>query len=333
MAKTSSTAANSSTFQTVTTASPQMASLANTEQSVYVKELLQLPKNLNEFIYMVQRDYTQVQMSRLLMQQSIMQRANMSQTQAQILAQLQGLSAEELQMALQTQLATGIKNEAALKNLQILSNGMINLSELATLLQNNGKEAITKLIFTMANASKQGITDLDRLRDTAKLINASISLASQENTNQTLKTLLLFYLPWLPLQEGTDFEVEVQKEANEDDEDSILVITISTLNFGKVVATLVLETSNSVHISVECSKDFPKDELLHRLQKDEKQYSMQSVVSFSERKNKSEGEKVTVTMSQMNEINPFMLLAAHSVIRNTIMIDKEASNGIVSHAD
>lgn len=334
VAKTAMGSVNSTASQTVTTASAQMASLANTEQSVYVKELLQLPKHLNEFIYMVQRGYTQAQMSRLLMQQSMMQRTNMSQTQAQILAQLQGLSAEELQMALQTQLSSGIKNETALKNLQILSNGMINLSELAVLLQNNGKEAITKLILTMANASKQGITDLTQLRDTAKLINASISLASQENTNQTLKTLLLFYLPWLPLQEGTDFEVEVQKKgADEDDDDSILVITVSTLNFGKVVATLLLETSNSVHTGIECSKEFPKDELLNRLQKDEKQYSMQSVVSFSELENKSEGEKVTVTMSQMSEINPFMLLAAHSFIRNTIMIDKEASNGVVSHVD
>ena len=337
---TAQTSAGSSASSSAATSSaspaPQMASLANTEQSVYIKGLLNLPKNLNEFVYMVQRGYTQMQMSRLLMQQSMLQRANMSQTQAQILAQLQGLSTEELQNALQAQLASGAKTATDAKNLQILSNGMINLSELATLLQNNGKDAITKLILTMANASKQGMTDVSRLKDTAKLINASISLASQENTNQTLKTLLLLYLPWLPLQEGTDFDVEFQKGADGDDEDSILVITISTVNFGKVVATLILETSNSVHLNVECSKDFPKDELLARLQRDERQYSMQSVVTFSGLEGKSDADGVTkasVTMSQMKEINPFMLLAAHSVIRNTIMIDNEASGGIVSHVD
>ena len=317
-------------------AAAKTAAFGGSEQAVYVRELLQFPKNLNEFIYMVQRGYTQAQMTRLLMQQSALQRS-MSPSQAQILAQLQELSTEDLQNVLKSQLASQTSTSAgALKNLQILSNGNINLAELANLLQNNGKEAITKLILTMANVSKQGDGDLSRLRETAKLINASIALSAQENTNQTLKTLLLLYLPWLPLQEGTDFEVEVRGGGGEEDEDSILVITVSTINFGKVVATFVLETSNSVHINIECSKDFPKEELLSRIQRDEKQHAMQSVVTFAGLESRSESEEVTrasVTMSQMKEINPFMLLAAHSFIRNTIMIDNEATNGVVTHED
>ena len=314
----------------------QMSSLAGNETAAYIKDLLKLPKNLNEFIYMVQRGFNQMQMNRLLSQQYAMQKANMmSPTQAQILAQLQGLSTEELQAALKTQLLTSSLSPS-IKNLPILSGGMISLSDWAVMLQNNGKDAIAKLILTMANASKQGITDLSQLKDTARLINASIAMASQDNSSQTLKTLLLLYLPWLPLQEGTDFDIEIKPNPENDENDSILVITINTVNFGKIVATLILETSNSVHVNIECEDKFPKDELLNRIETEEKNYAMQSVISFQAVKTiseKTDYTKASVTMSSMSEINPYMLLMAHTIIRNTIMIDSEASNGITTHTD
>ena len=313
-----------------------MSSLAGNETAAYIKDLLKLPKNLNEFIYMVQRGFNQMQMNRLLSQQYAMQKANMmSPTQAQILAQLQGLSTEELQAALKTQLLTSSLS-TSIKNLPILSGGMISLSDWAVMLQNNGKDAIAKLILTMANASKQGITDLSQLKDTARLINASIAMASQDNSSQTLKTLLLLYLPWLPLQEGTDFDIEIKPNPENDENDSILVITINTVNFGKIVATLILETSNSVHVNIECEDKFPKDELLNRIETEEKNYAMQSVISFQAVKTiseKTDYTKASVTMSSMSEINPYMLLMAHTIIRNTIMIDSEASNGITTHTD
>ena len=332
-----SSTVSSSASQTAaaSSSSAQMASLAGEDTAAYIKDLLQLPKNLNEFIYMVQRGLTQIQLSRLMAQQYGAQRNTMSPTQAQILAQLQGLSAEELQAALKTQLMT-TNTAQSLKNLQILSGGMINLADLAAMIQANGKDAITKLILTMANTAKQGVTDLSQLKDTARLINASIALASQENSAQTLKTILLLYLPWLPLQEGTDFEIEIQQDPDNEDNDSILVITISTVNFGKVIATLILETSNSVHVNIECSDKFPKDELLNRMKNEEKHYSLQSVVSFQSIETtpaETTQTKASVTMSSMAEINPYMLLMSHTVIRNTIMIDNEASNGVITHTD
>ncbi len=336
-AQASSTVSSSaSQASTANSASAQMASLAGEDTAAYVKDLLQLPKNLNEFIYMVQRGLTQMQMSRLMSQQYGAQRNTMTPTQAQILAQLQGLSAEELQAALKAQLMTTANTAQSLKNLQILSGGMINLADLAAMIQANGKDAITKLILTMANTAKQGVTDLTQLKDTARLINASIALASQENSAQTLKTILLLYLPWLPLQEGTDFEIEIQQDPDNEDNDSILVITISTVNFGKVIATLILETSNSVHVNIECSDKFPKDELLNRMKNEEKHYSLQSVVSFQSIETtpaETTQTKASVTMSSMAEINPYMLLMSHTVIRNTIMIDNEASNGVITHID
>lgn len=329
----------SASFPTVPAApsNPQMGQLAGTDTSVYVKDLMKLPKNLNEFVYMMQRGFNQMQMNRFLAEQYSMRGmgSNISSERAQILAQLQGLTTEELQMALKTQMSSlNIAN--SLKNLEILSKGMISMSALSEMLQANGKDAIAKLILTMANASQQGVKDLSQLKDTAKLINASVAVASQDNPAQTLKTLLLLYLPWLPLQEGTDFEVEIKSNPDNPEEESILVITITTVNFGRIVATLILETSNSVHVNIECSDSFPKDELMNRIKGEEQHYSVQSVLTFQKLEVKSEDTsrtKASVTMSSMDEVNPYLLLMSHAIIRNTIIIDNEASNGVVTHSD
>lgn len=312
-------------------ANVQMGSLGAGDTSVYIKDLMKLPRNLNEFIYMLQKNMTQIQFNRMY---EMANRRALSQQQAQILAQLQGLSTQDLQNALKTQLNSQLAG--TLKTLQISPNAMINLSEIAALIQSNGKDAITKLILTMASASKQGVGDLSQLKDTAKLINASIAVASQENPSQTLKTILLLYLPWLPLADGSGFDLDIETGSEGQENDSILVITITTINFGNVSATLILETSNSVHVSISCTEEFPKDELLNRIQGEEKHYAMQSVISFETINSKpspSEQPKAKINMSSTNEINPYLLLMAHAIIRNTIIIDNNASQGVVSHQD
>lgn len=131
----------------------------------------------------------------------------------------------------------------------------------------------------MTEASKSGVTDLSQMKDMAKLINASISIAAENNPQKTLKLLLMLYLPWLPLEDGVGFDLEVEQKSNAHEEsDSILNITISTVNFGTVAATLILETSNSVQISIECSENFPKSELQLRIDKEKR--IMQWIQSF-----------------------------------------------------
>ncbi len=329
------------TSQTANTASvaTQMGTMASVDQSAYVKEMMNLPKNLNEFIYMLQKNITLAQLNQNFLNQSAMQRNSLSQTQAQILAQLQGLSLTEAQnMLLTGNKAVLNQLQNSIKNLAISSNGLINLSQIASIIQANGKDAMTKLITAMANSAKLGITDLSQMKDTAKLINASVAAASQNDSAQTMKMLLLLYLPWLPLQEGLGFDLDIEAGAKDDGSDSILVITITTLNFGNVTATLILESSNSVHVNIECVKEFPKEELQRRIEGDEKHYSMSSVLSF-ETSNQTtineaqEKPQAKINMSDTNEINPYMLLMAHTIIRHVIEIDKNASNGIISHVD
>lgn len=315
--------------------SVQMNTLQSIDRAIYAKDLMQMPKNINEFIYMVQRGLTQSQFNQLFANQLAAQKNSLSQLQAQILAQLQGLTVSTAKEAVNFQLASQLSS--SLKNLEILSGGMINLNEISLLFQKNGKEALTKLIMAMTEASKAGVTDLSQMKDMAKLINASISIAAENNPQKTLKLLLMLYLPWLPLEDGVGFDLEVEQKSNAHEEsDSILNITISTVNFGTVAATLILETSNSVQISIECSENFPKSELQLRIDKEKTHYAVDSVVSYEVNKDSktvSKNASVNVNMSQTTEINPYLLLMAHSIIKHVIDIDNNKSMGITSHTD
>lgn len=315
--------------------SVQMNTLQSMDRAIYAKDLMQMPKNINEFIYMVQRGLTQSQFNQLFANQLAAQKNSLSQLQAQILAQLQGLTVSTAKEAVNFQLASQLSS--SLKNLEILSGGMINLNEISLLFQKNGKEALTKLIMAMTEASKAGVTDLSQMKDMAKLINASISIAAENNPQKTLKLLLMLYLPWLPLEDGVGFDLEVEQKSNAHEEsDSILNITISTVNFGTVAATLILETSNSVQISIECSENFPKPELQLRIDKEKTHYAVDSVVSYEVNKDSktvSKNASVNVNMSQTTEINPYLLLMAHSIIKHVIDIDNNKSLGIMSHTD
>lgn len=301
----------------------QLNTLQSMDRAIYAKDLLGIPKNINEFIYMLQRGMTQTQFNQMFANQLAAQRNSLSQLQAQILAQLQGLNTNISKEMVNIQLASQF--QSSIKNLEILSGGMINLMDISALLQKNGKEALTKLIMTMTEASKSGVTDLSQMKEMAKLINASISVASENNPQKTLKLLLMLYLPWLPLEDGVGFDLEVQtKSENSEESDSILTLTISTINFGNVTATIFLETSNSVQTAIECSEKFPKDELLIRIDMDKKHYSMDAVTTFSVNKSikpQSEKASANINMAQTTEINPYLLLCAHTIIRHVIDID------------
>jgi len=315
----------------------QLNTLQNIDRAVYAKEVMQLPKNLNEFIYMVQRGMTQAQFNRMFSAQIAAQRSTLSQMQAQILAQLQGLSSSTAKEMVNLQLASQV--QGALKNLEILTGGMIKLDQIAALFQQNGKEAITKLIMSMTEASKSGITDLTQMKEMAKLINASISVAAENNPQKTLKLLLMLYLPWLPLEDGVGFDLEIQPKGGEekDDSDSILVITVTTINFGTVKATLTLESSNSVQVSIEAAPEFPKKELQLRIEGEQKHYSMNSVLTFETDKNlktlSNAKQAANINTSQTTQINPYLLLMAHTLIKHIIDMDNNKTLGLDSHVD
>ncbi len=251
----------------------RMNNLANLERSLYIKDLMNLPKEIEEVLVILQN------------------------------------------------------NNAATKNLTKLLTTNINLAGLAELLQKNGKEAMNKLVLAMSEASKQGITDLSQFKEAMKFINASVAVASQENPSQVLKNFMLLYLPWLPLQEGVDFSLEIETYQNEAGEsETSITILISTVNYGNVKVLLILHGINSIDIFVNCSGKFPKEELLKRINTESKNHSIQTNVAFEQketRQNENDIRQAKISMSNITEVNPFLLLMANAVIRNTIDLDNQ----------
>ncbi|MBQ3312080.1 hypothetical protein IJG72_08385 [bacterium] len=207
----------------------------------------------------------------------------------------------------------------------------IDLNNVALFLQKNSKVAMNKMISMMALATSQGITDTKPLQDTINIISSSISSNSNTTSAQTLKNLMLLYLPWLPLQEGVGFNLEIEQDEEIPDSETFVKVMITTVNFGNLSATVSLITANSVDISITCSSSFPKKELFKKLSNAGTEYSMQTVIDFKNQKNQLEQDiinpKAKVNLSNTAQINPYLLLMVHSLIRYTIEIDNIQSSG------
>lgn len=255
----------------------RMNSLANFETSLYVKDLMKMPKDIEEAIVLLQNNVQEVESQNLV---------------------------------------------------KVLSTN-INLLQLSELMKQGGKEAISKLILEMANASKQGITDLSQIKETIRLINASVSVAAQDNPSQVLKNFMLLYLPWLPLQEGVDFDMEIGEgpSGGEDESEATITILISTRNFGNVKILLTLVEGNSVSAFVTCSEKFPKTEMLKRVNAESKAHSIKSNVIVEQKEMKLDEiplAKTKVSLTSESEVSPILVMMAHSVIKITIELDNEA---------
>ena len=106
---------------------------------------------------------------------------------------------------------------------------------------------------------------------------------------------------------------------------------ITTVNYGNVNAVVSLVTGNSVDISITCSEKFPKEKLLKKLQKESNQYSMQSVIDFKKQSPQEQIDtnipKAKVNLSNVSEVNPYLLLISHAIIRFTIELDATLTIG------
>lgn len=265
-----------STFRPNVMPEMRMNDFAGFERGLYVKDLMNVPKEMEEALVLIQKN-----------------------------------------MALTPEAAT------------LLSEN-IGLLSIADMLQKGGKEALNKLVFAMAEASRQGITDVSQFKEAIKFINASVSVAGQNNPAQLIKNFILLYLPWLPLPNGVDFELEFEASGDKEEGDEVsLTILISTIHYGNVKITLILPQGGSLSVIISCSQEFPKQELTERIVAEGKKHALQSEIIYDEKniqKDKNENRQAKVSMSNLKAVNPFLLLMANAVIRHTIELDNQAAS-------
>jgi len=205
---------------------------------------------------------------------------------------------------------------------ELFFTGLINLNNLADTLKTNTKSAKSKLILAMSNASRQGI-DNSQINNTLKHLSESMAMVESASPSKILKNIIELYLPWYPLQQGVGFDLSIETVPSEENFLSVLKVWIQTKNFGNVNAILTLITSNSVDMNIKCATEFPKEDLLKRLNEETKNRTMQSTISVdtTEQVAGYNEQQAKVNMSSTYELNPFLLLLAHSFIKNTIVID------------
>ena len=95
----------------------------------------------------------------------------------------------------------------------------------------------------------------------------------------------MLYLPWLPLNEGIGFDLEITPQTREEDSnDSKLTVLIQTKNFGNLKGEFTLTTSNSVEVLIICSENFPKKLLQKSLMEESTAHAMNTNIDIEELK-------------------------------------------------
>lgn len=305
----------------------QMNQIASMDRAVYIRNLLGLPQTLAALLLALQSKNSPLNTNNLLLNdlnQDLLKNQK-------IIAQLFDENSEipSINQNIQAQVASTQKDAVML-----MFSGMIQMPAISELILKNSKQAVASLIIAMASASKNGMTG-EQIRENLSIINSCIAMAESGNSAQTLKSLMLLYLPWLPLNEGVGFDLEVTAPDGENESnDSRLTVLIQTRNYGNVKGVFTLTTSNSVDIYIICSEDFPKRTLQKSLMEESSSHAMNSTIDIEaiEPKNKesNETQEAKVNLSATNEMNPYLLLMAHAFIRNTIFID---SNSIVEEEE
>ena len=307
----------------------QMNQIAAMDRSIYIKNLLLLPQTLGAILLAVQDKNRPLNTNTLLLNDINQDLLKNQKMIAQLFDDSTEIPLNTVSQNIQTQIAPAQKDAVML-----FFSGMVHLPAISELIIKNSKQAVANLIIAMASASKNGMTS-DQIRETLSIINSCVALAESGNPNQTLKSLMLLYLPWLPLNEGVGFDMEIEAPDGENESnDSKLTVLIQTKNFGNVKGVFTLTTSNSVDIYIVCSDDFPKKTLEKSLRDESSSHAMSTTIDIEavepKKKETLETQEAKVNLSATNEMNPYLLLMAHAFIRNTIFID---SNAIVEAND
>lgn len=309
----------------------QMNQIASMDRSIYIKNLLGLPQTLGEILLAVQdknRPINTINTNTLLLNDLNEELLKNQKMISQLFNDTSEISLNATSQNIQTQIASNQKDAVML-----FFSGMIQMSAVSEMILKNSKQAVANLIIAMASASKGGMSN-EQITETLSIINSCVSMASSDNPTQTLKSLMLLYLPWLPLNEGVGFDLEVETNDGENESnDSKLTVLIQTKNYGNVKGVFTLTTSNSVDIYILCSEDFPKKTLQKSLMEESSAHAMNTTIDVEAiepiKKETFEKPEAKVNLSATNEMNPYLLLMAHAFIRNTIFID---SNGIAEAA-
>lgn len=208
-----------------------------------------------------------------------------------------------------------------------LMNKELDLSKLLVLLQTNGKAALEKISKMIATMNQSGIYNTQQLKELSVLINACIP-ANDASQAQILKSFMIMYLPWLPINESTGFNFGgVAEESGEKSsaEDTI-TIYITTKNYG-IVKIFLYKENDGYDMDVNCRNDFPKEKF-HEAIKSDSTFVLKNPPTYTTRtKADEENDKneTNITFSKSLKVTPQLLVIIHAIIKLVMEIDSQGT--------
>ena len=232
-----------------------------------------------------------------------------------------------------------MNTETAKSFAKILTDGKINLSALTELLAGNSKEAVQKLMMTIMTVSKMGSNNVSGLKELMAMFSVN---ANSSDSTQTVKNLLMLYLPWLPLsirnEMNLDFDIDIFDKiqgADPDKEENIetIKIMIETANYGNVLAELEMAPNFEVDVYITAIESFPESEVLKRFNEENKKNSIRSNTKIEKTKDPENSQefKQNVKITSSNFVSPKLVQSAHSLIK--IIIEVDYSNFIINEEE
>lgn len=300
-----------------------MNQIAAMDRAVYIRNLLGLPQTLGEVLMVIQNKNTPISTNTLLLNDLNQDLLKNQKVLSEIFDEVSNIQNSAVAVNMQAQVANAQKDAVLL-----FFSGMIHMSDVSAIIQQNSKQALAGLILAMSSASQKGVQS-EQIRETMSLINSCVAMAESGNPAQTLKSLMLLYLPWLPLNEEVGFDLEITSPDGENESNnSKLVVLIQTKNYGNVKGEFVLTTNHSVEVFITCSEGFPKNTLQKSLMEESSSHAMNTKIDIEavqpQKQETLENTEAKVNLSATNEMNPYLLLMAHAFIRNTIFIDSNS---------
>ncbi len=212
------------------------------------------------------------------------------------------------------------------KELAAMMTQEIDISKLILLMQANGKSALEKIQKMITTMNQSGIYDTRQLKEMTALINACIP-ASDASAPQVLKSLMVMYLPWLPLNEsvGFNFGADENSEGKKSSGEDVITVIITTKNYG-IVKILIYKEESGYNLDVNCSETFPKEELTKGVSEEGKALGINSEISYSVRKSTPEeaADETKVEFSKTAKVSPSLLYIIHAMIKLVTEIDQRA---------
>jgi len=206
----------------------------------------------------------------------------------------------------------------------------ITPEQIKQLLDTNSKEVINKLI-RLIQQSPANQQNHEQMKQLIGLLNQIIP--ARESTQQEMITqLLLMYLPWLPLSEHQKIEVAFEKkESGEEADDSVaLVIYISTINLGRFKVIIFAHKDNNINITIQNIEGEDKEilkSILKEIKSGIKDENITAVTSMTvvKQQNFEKSEERKITISQVNNLSPTVLVAAQKIAQIIFENDERVS--------